>query len=191
MAKNTKKDIIRAFERLLAKREFEKITVKDITENAGINRKTFYYYFADIDDLMTKAFDWEIQNFLDNIPSGATAHEAIMNFFTLVSESKDVVYHIYNSSRSEHLTEYIRTAALSMVKSTFVGELKDHNITEEQKDVVYHIYSFAISGFIIMWIDSGMQTDIVEHIKQIGTMLDGGIEFLLKNAEKINSVNKS
>ena len=30
----------------------DKITVKDIVEECGINRNTFYYYFADIYDLI-------------------------------------------------------------------------------------------------------------------------------------------
>ena len=31
---------------------FEKITVKDIVEDCGVNRQTFYYHFQDIYELL-------------------------------------------------------------------------------------------------------------------------------------------
>ena len=48
MPQFTKAAIIKSFSKLLDQKSFEKITVKDIVEDCGVNRKTFYYYFADI-----------------------------------------------------------------------------------------------------------------------------------------------
>ena len=44
----TKQAIMDAFLRLLARRPFRKITVRDIVEECGVNRTTFYYYYQDI-----------------------------------------------------------------------------------------------------------------------------------------------
>ena len=46
MPQFTKAAIIKSFSKLLDQKSFEKITVKDIVEDCGVNRKTFYYYFA-------------------------------------------------------------------------------------------------------------------------------------------------
>ena len=40
----TKKAINQAFLEILEKKPLDKITVRDITENCGINRNTFYYH---------------------------------------------------------------------------------------------------------------------------------------------------
>ena len=45
----TKKRIAKAFRDLLATREFDKISIVDIMESAGIRRQTFYNHFLVID----------------------------------------------------------------------------------------------------------------------------------------------
>lgn len=43
----TRKSIVDALLTLMSEREIEKITVKDITETADVNRATFYHHFKD------------------------------------------------------------------------------------------------------------------------------------------------
>ncbi|MCM1084106.1 MAG: hypothetical protein NC393_14790 [Clostridium sp.] len=47
----TKNSIINAFLELRAKKEIEKITVKELCEKAMINKSTFYSHYTDIYDL--------------------------------------------------------------------------------------------------------------------------------------------
>jgi AcrR family transcriptional regulator len=44
----TKKAILESFLRLAEKKPIDKITVRDIVDDCGVNRNTFYYYFQDI-----------------------------------------------------------------------------------------------------------------------------------------------
>ena len=44
----TKKTIMETFLRLTEKKPPDKITVRDLVDECGINRNTFYYYFQDI-----------------------------------------------------------------------------------------------------------------------------------------------
>ena len=44
----TRQAIMDAFLRLLHHRPFRKVTVRDIVEECGVNRTTFYYYYQDI-----------------------------------------------------------------------------------------------------------------------------------------------
>jgi len=43
-----------AFEELICQKDFEKITVKELSEKARINKKTFYHYYADLYDLLAE-----------------------------------------------------------------------------------------------------------------------------------------
>ena len=54
MANFTKSAITDSFLKLLNQKKFDKITIKDIVSDCGISRKTFYYYFDDIYDLLQK-----------------------------------------------------------------------------------------------------------------------------------------
>ena len=44
--------LAQSLKKLLSTRKLDKITVKDIAEDCGVNRQTFYYYFRDIYDLL-------------------------------------------------------------------------------------------------------------------------------------------
>lgn len=62
----TKHDINESFLKLFYSTDFDRITVKSITDQAGISRKTFYLHYLDkydlLDTIVTKTFDelWEI-----------------------------------------------------------------------------------------------------------------------------------
>ena len=48
MSSFTRQAIMDSFLRLLLKKPFRKVTVRDIVEECGVNRTTFYYYYQDI-----------------------------------------------------------------------------------------------------------------------------------------------
>ncbi len=185
MAKNTNITIIRYFEQLLMKKPFERITVKDIAEKCGINRKTFYYYFSDMDDLLQKAFDWEITAYIESIPPEKSVEESISDFLNLLNEYKAVVYHAYNSASCEKIKGYIRQSMLSMIKSSMEHMLNKYKITREQGDIICSLYSYIFVGFVIDWLDSDMGYDLSEVVRQVRAMLNGTQETVLANAEKL------
>ena len=63
--KRTRSLILRAFEDLLAEKNFESISVQDVTEKAQINRATFYAHFPDkyalLDHSVSQMFKQEIE----------------------------------------------------------------------------------------------------------------------------------
>ena len=64
MANFTEKAIKASFLKLLNERPLTKITVRDIVEDCGINRNSFYYHYRDIpallEELITEQADEKI-----------------------------------------------------------------------------------------------------------------------------------
>ena len=58
---NTKQMLVEALIALSNKKDFSKITVSELVSYCGINRKTFYYHFTDIYDLL----EWHLNNELN------------------------------------------------------------------------------------------------------------------------------
>lgn len=48
----TRKNIRQAFTTLIMEKEYSKITVSDIAQHAGINRRTFYLHYASVDEVL-------------------------------------------------------------------------------------------------------------------------------------------
>ncbi len=186
MAKKTRVEIIKAFEHLLATRKYEKITVRDVTEICSLNRKTFYYYFTGMDDLLIKAFDWEITNYFESVPRGTSINDALVGFFNLINDNKEIIYHVYNSQGCEHLVEYIRTNVFVLIKKDLEDDAKKKGVTEEQTDMICRMLTYIFAGFIITWIDNGMEQDVAQTIKQIDGLIAGMRQLLLENAVIMN-----
>ena len=65
MAKFTKAAIAQSFMKLLNKQTFDKITVKDIVDDCGINRNTFYYNYSDIYALVDEILQNEVNSIVE------------------------------------------------------------------------------------------------------------------------------
>lgn len=63
----TQKAIERAYLELMKKKPYTKITVREITEAADINRSTFYNHYQDIYDLINKIEDRIIHEVCDKV----------------------------------------------------------------------------------------------------------------------------
>lgn len=61
-SQHTKEMLCDALITLSAKKPFSKITVSEIVNLCNVNRKTFYYHFADVYDLLEWHLNNEIQN---------------------------------------------------------------------------------------------------------------------------------
>ena len=50
-----------SFVKMLSQKSFDKITIKDIIEDCGLNRSTFYYYYEDIYALLEDVLQTELE----------------------------------------------------------------------------------------------------------------------------------
>lgn len=64
----TERNIINAFLELRAKKPIEKITIKELSELAFINKATFYTHYKDIYDLSEQLENEAIDNILNDLP---------------------------------------------------------------------------------------------------------------------------
>lgn len=77
MPSPTRQAIVTSFLRLIAKRPPDKITVRDIVDDCGVNRNTFYYYFQDIYAVLEEIY----ADLIRDLPLGSTA-SALVTFYS-------------------------------------------------------------------------------------------------------------
>ncbi|HEO7286922.1 TPA: dihydroxyacetone kinase transcriptional activator DhaS, partial [Streptococcus agalactiae] len=85
----TKKKIAKSFKRLFISQAFDKISVSDIMEDAGIRRQTFYNHFVDKYALLEWIFQTELsEQVTDNLDyiSGFQLLSELLTFFKMNQE---------------------------------------------------------------------------------------------------------
>ena len=89
MSDITKRALASSLKDLLSKYKFNKITIKDITENCGVNRQTFYYHFKDIYDLLEWIYKNEVILEIEEKATYETWQQGLMYIFEYVLKNKN------------------------------------------------------------------------------------------------------
>ena len=105
MASFTRKAIMDSFMKLVDQRPISKITIKDIVEDCGVNRNTFYYHFADIPALI---------DFFEAVPEYDTAMYCHKKMKTNEETSLEVLKEIL--PRLEAWDDYSNDALFGLLK---------------------------------------------------------------------------
>lgn len=175
MAQFTKKAIIDTFIELISERPFDKITVKDIVTRCGVNRNTFYYYFADIYALVDEIFQLEIQKIVGNTASYVSWHDAFYKAVDFVAQNKLAVYHLYKSISREQVENYLDRVISNNIESFIRGEAVGLNVDEADIGLLSRFYTHALTGMILEWLNNDMREDAYAAIYRLNFLLDGNI----------------
>ena len=115
----TKDAIKKSFLKLLNSKPIDKITVKEIVEDCGINRNSFYYHFDDIPSLMEEIFNDQADEYVSHSFSPDNLYDSIMEAITFSLENKTAILHVFNSPNRQFYDRYLNRVARRTVRFTF------------------------------------------------------------------------
>ena len=90
-----------------ANKEFNKITINDITEDCGVNRQTFYYHFKDIYDLLEWIFTNEVVKKIEKETTIKNWQENFKYVLDYMLENKKFIIKTYNSLSRKTLLDFL------------------------------------------------------------------------------------
>lgn len=180
----TKKAIRDAFAKLLAEKEIDNITIKEISEVADINRKTFYSYYSNIDQLVE-----ELEN--EIATTFATAMDGI-SFNQFMIESNIVIEKISEifTNDLEFYSCLLKKGVNTTLYSKFIERIIERttNSFDVPKDFdinkINIIIRYSISGMISVyqqWMNSDKTVPIGEVSSTISNLFQYGFKGTLKN----------
>ena len=184
MSLTTKRALANSLKKLLSKRSFDKITVKDIVEDCGVNRQTFYYHFHDIYDLI----EWIFQDAAEELIRNGLDYEdwsaGLEILLQYLQENRALILNAYNSISHEVVAVYIkkmlRPYAESIVRKQ--AELMEHSVSDEDVELVTDIFTLASSGLVMEWIGGQMlPNDTIIRMDKFRKAISGSIQFMLHN----------
>ena len=106
MANFTQKAIRASFIKLLNQKPLSQITIKDIVDDCGVNRNTFYYYFQDLPDLVETITKEEAQRVIQLYPAIDSIEQCLDALIDFALENRKAVLHIYNSVNRDLYERY-------------------------------------------------------------------------------------
>ena len=178
MANFTRTAIKETFLKLLNQRPLNQITVKNIVEDCGINRNSFYYHFEDLPSLVEEIVGEHVRNLVQKHPTVSSVEECADAVIELVMENRRAIYHIYNSLSRDVFERYLMDGCGYIVSTYLKAEFAGKPIDPADLDALIRLHKCACFGSVIDWLNSGMEDDIADYFRRVCALQKSGLERL-------------
>ena len=175
---NTKKLLADTLKNLMRCKAFSKITVSEIIQACGVNRKTFYYHFEDIYALLKWMFEEEAIEVVKHFDLLAHYEDAIRFVMNYVDENDYIISCAYDSIGRDEMKRFFYADFMGVVTSVIdaAEESFEKRIEPDFKEYVAKFYTEAISGMLIDWACDKDKHDREKTVKYLITIIEAALE---------------
>ncbi|MDU5595809.1 TetR-like C-terminal domain-containing protein [Peptoniphilus rhinitidis] len=192
MPKNYTKDLIRKeFINLLNKKQLHNITVTELAKQCKIERKTFYYHYENLPQLIKEIFDEELENVIEEFNETLSWEESFILAAKFILDNKKVVKHMYESDYKIELEKYIFSISGEIMRKYVRRVAVDTKAKKIDIKLIAYFYQCALSSSLIQWVATDMKTDPKAIARRIGELMDGNILLSLKRSEKLKEFTQN
>ena len=170
----TKESIREAFKQLMCEIDYEKITIKELTERARINRKTFYLHYSKLEDLLVEMRKIIIADYLKRMEAYKLPKDLpmfIREFFLHQEELGVFGQRIICTESNSYTLD--RMSNLVVTNSSELDLGKDDCAGLRQK-IVRDFASKGILGIYKMWLTDGKRIPLEDIIEMVTELVCNG-----------------
>ena len=171
----TRSAIRRTFEEMVCEMDYDKITVKELTERAMINRKTFYLHYQDLDELLA-ALQAEIAEiFISQEVSYRSMEDIkaiIREFFTYAASMPKLNERLLCSGSYAHVGDAINEAIMAHRAKTNRGAFSSNPMVD---NLVFAYFSANSPLLYRQWVKDGKQLPLEELIDTATKLICNGL----------------
>lgn len=156
---NTRKIIVDAVKNLLERKNFEKITVSEIIEEAGVSKPTFYRYFKSKYDLAAAIFSDCVTKDVLMQYNGKNYDEFQLMVYEKIKENKKYLKKVFKTSGPESFYEFL----VKYISESYMQHGRERfGITEFSDEQLFKIdiTSNAWARSIKKWVDDDCRTPV-------------------------------
>ena len=173
-----KREIKNSFIKLLTERPISQITVKDIVEDCGVNRNSFYYHFQDIPSLLEEIIVEMTAKVIENLPEESTFEEKVTAALQEINLNKRMIYHIYGSSNREFYEKQLMKICEHVTRTYIRSREYSERVDSKDLEFVISYLKCELFGQLIDWLNHDMSYDIVEHSRILCRMFAGSMRMV-------------
>lgn len=186
MTKNYTKNLIKKeFMILLDDKTLDNITVTELAKKCNIERKTFYYHYENLEQLIKEIFESELDIVIEEFNENLSWEDSFILAAKFILDNEKAIRHMYHSDYKSDVEKYVFNMS-GEVMTKYVSHLaKNTNAQEIDVNLISYFYQCALSSALIQWVATNMKTDPVVITNRLGKLMDGNILSSLKRSERL------
>ena len=160
----------KAFNELVLTRNYNEISITDLTDKAGINRKTFYLHYSSLDDLVEEIEEEMSKEILNNIGEYARnldLHGCITNFYKYLESCSKVEKKLMCDP---HYSFFYNDVTDMVLKSDDFAKF----FTSTKYPSIVRSYTKSITAIYMDWLNEGKDTDFTVLADTASKLLENG-----------------
>lgn len=192
MAKNYTKDLIRSeFINLLNKKPLHNVTVTELAKQCKIERKTFYYHYENLPQLIKEIFDEELDQVIEEYNETLSWEEGFILATKFILDNKKAIKHMYESDYKIDLERYVFSISGEIMNKYVRRQAEMTRAQETDVKLIAYFYQCALSSALIQWVATDMKTDPKAVTRRMGELMDGNILLSLKRSEGLKKFTQN
>ncbi len=184
MSTLTERAMAASLKKLLEKKTLDKIIVKDITDDCGVNRQTFYYHFHDIYDLVEWIFTEEAARFKEEFVEGQDWRYSIEMLLEKLLEDKTFIMNVFYSLNRRQLDKFLQELIRPTLSTVVRKNAEGLDIDEEDIQFIIGVFSSGLVGWVIEWVSEGMKVESQKNIEKYFMVIEGTLSGILEQFVK-------
>lgn len=170
----TKKALAASLKNVMKQKPFSKITVKEIVEDCGVNRNTFYYHFDDIYALLRWMFKEEAIEVVKHFDLLVDYEDAIRFIMDYVDENDYIISCAYDSIGQDEMKRFFRSDFISIISELInrADEKSTKPLDPDFKEFLAEFYTEALAGMLVDWAKNRHIKDKEKIIKYLTAIME-------------------
>lgn len=189
MASFTKFAILKVFGDLAASRPVDKITVKDITDQCGISRNTFYYHYQDIYQVLKAYVQYSVEHVIElMVEDEGEDGKAGLREIRYLEANRELLCNLYRSAANEEVRNCLQSASQIIFDRLIESVSQGMEVQAEDKKILSAVCQYTVRGIMTSWMeeDGMLNGETLEQVLvRLGYLFKGAIrEALMRSASR-------
>ncbi len=179
--KKTREAIHNAFKAMICEMDYDQITIKELTQRAQVNRKTFYLHYTDLDDLLEELQEEIAENFISRKVSYSSMkdiRDLIRLFFEHATNMPLLHERLMCSGSYYPVWEEINKRIMDYRRKTNRGVF---GMNEYSENLVFAYYGANSTLLYRQWVADGKKLPIEELIEIATKLICNGMSSVVKD----------
>lgn len=175
MARTTREALASALKLELRTKPLDRVTVSALTEQARVNRQTFYYHFADVYDLAEWVFEEEVAKHIMEHASYAEWANGYRELLQYFQDNFSLVKAVTDSLNHRQREAFFMGQFSSMMRAIVTELQGDLVLSEDDLQFIVNHYAATVLGHFLRWMSGGGREDPTVLVGKIERILRGSV----------------